>query len=132
MTSGLLLRILYINTQSTYLFNSIHFNLENFHFLVTMSTTTVPLPDKFIKSFPHPIITPICGQPTYNNLADLKKKLSVNAASIQSSLGGGAHGYLWCVLLPAQFATLSGTAGNVPVFPGVHPNYAAGATAAQI
>jgi hypothetical protein len=94
--------------------------------------TSVPTIDQLISGFPNPI-SKIEGQPEYYTLAVLCKTLSRNAASIPSTKGGGAHGYLGAVKPATIYATIApATPFIAPVYPGTVPTNAVNATAAQI
>jgi len=73
--------------------------------------------DKIIETFPHPTITPIIGQPTYESIAELHLKLNANAASVHSNRGNGALGLLFLTIKPEVYSTLS----NVPFLPPTNP-----------
>ena len=60
----------------------------------------------------------IHGEPTYQNLKDLKDKLKTNATKIPSDLGGGGFGHLGLVLTPAEYANISNTPYARPQHPG--------------
>ena len=47
----------------------------------------------------------------------MKEKLKANAASVQSDLGGGAHGHLGLVLDDATYFALTGHHCVRPVYP---------------
>ena len=68
-----------------------------------MTTTTV---NKIVDGFPFPTITRIEGQPTHEIIDEVNCYLNDNAASVQSDLGGGRHGYLALIVLPAVLYTL--------------------------
>ena len=68
--------------------------------------------DPIAEVFPHPLLPPIIGIPTYELIAELHIQLKGNAASVQSNLGDGQPGLLH------------------PVNPGTTPNIPAGTTAA--
>lgn len=76
-----------------------------------MSTTT---PESFIKSFPKPLLTKIIGLPTYQTIKKVNDKLSQNAASVHTKLGGGAHGYLALTVNPTIYTTISTTPFVMP------------------
>ena len=50
-----------------------------------MSTHT----DKLIESWPDPVISPVIGKPTYDNITKINLQLNANAASVFSALGNG-------------------------------------------
>ena len=71
-------------------------------------------------------------QPTPIEIRGISKQLFTNAASVESDLGGGAHGHLGAIMDPVEYNLISG--GNAWVNP-VMPNPFAllpGATAVQI
>ena len=92
--------------------------------------SSVPSPESFIESFPHPIIPKITGLPTYQTLSETKRLLAANAASVASNRGGGSNGYLGIILSPAVYATISATPFDAPAYPGPQPNIPNGSTAA--
>ena len=63
--------------------------------------------------------TPIQGTPTYKALKRLKAELRANASSVETSLGGGNHGYLGLVLSDAEYENVSPTAFIAPAFPAL-------------
>jgi hypothetical protein len=69
-----------------------------------MAATSV---ESFIESFPHPIIPPIEGLPTYESITDVTRLLNTNATSIHSELGVGQLGHLALTISPAVYATVS-------------------------
>jgi len=84
------------------------------------------------ENFPHPHIPAQSGMPTYEAIAAMHRKLKANAASVNSTLGGGTHGLLGLTILPATYQTITGHAFVAPVNPGALPTIAATATQAQI
>jgi hypothetical protein len=74
--------------------------------------------DKLVDNFPHPNLSPIMGQPTYEILAQLYLKLNSNAASIHSNLGNGQLGLLQLTLSADVYNTLSATPFISPTNPG--------------
>ena len=82
--------------------------------------------------FPVKTVSTIVGQPTTDSIAKLKKELTKNAKSVNSTLGGALHGHVFLVLPTTEFAAIPGTQ---PVLRPVHPGQLVlpiGATAAQI
>ena len=77
--------------------------------------------DKIIEGFPHPTVTPIVGQPSFETLKTLKLLLSTNAASVISHLGNGALGLLWLIVSDTVYNTLSNTPFVPPLNPGPIP-----------
>ena len=76
-------------------------------------TTTINKVDKFLEAFPNKIIKHT-GRPDYEVLNNIKTALKRNFATVPSTLGGGAHGYLGAVLTPAEYA--AATPLNTPQF----------------
>ena len=83
-----------------------------------MAPTTVTTVEKYIETFPLPTLSKITGTPTYEGLKNLNEELNANAASIVTTRGGGAHGYLALTVSATVYATLS----NTPFEPPTHPN----------
>ena len=44
--------------------------------------------------FKHKVIPQFFGCPAFEQIEELKKKIVANAASVSSTLGGGAHGLM--------------------------------------
>lgn len=68
-----------------------------------MSSTATP--ESLIEGFPNSELPKIQGQPTYEHLKELRTLLGENAASIQTTRGGGNHGYLGLILSDARYDT---------------------------
>jgi hypothetical protein len=89
-----------------------------------MAFSTVTSIPALIAGFPnHPNI--IRGLPTFETLHALRQDLQFNAASVPTTLGGGAHGYLGLILDANAYDAVVGNdaAGNpqpfiAPIFPG--------------
>ena len=67
--------------------------------------------------FKYPKPTPIRGEPTHEDIEHLKKELRANAASVDSNLGGGDHGYLGLVLPRREYQKIATTEFKVPDYP---------------
>jgi hypothetical protein len=80
-----------------------------------------PSIEDYISGFPHPIIHKIQGMPSYETIAEVQRYLNANAASIETTLGGGTLGYLALTVAPAVYNTLSNVAFVAPVNPGYIP-----------
>jgi hypothetical protein len=63
-------------------------------------------------------IEPIVGQPTYDSIRALHKKVNANAASVNSHLGNGRLGLLYLTVTPAVYRTLSDREFHPPQNPG--------------
>ena len=68
--------------------------------------------------FEHPNLTKIHGEPTFEGIRQLHKELMVNAQTVYSDLGGGAHGHLGLVLSPRRYSLISNADFVRPVHPG--------------
>ena len=67
-------------------------------------------PKSVATTFPHPLLTPIIGRPTYQTLAAIHLKLNANAASIFSNRGDGIHGLLALSVSPKIYLSTTGMA----------------------
>jgi hypothetical protein len=73
-----------------------------------MSTT--PTVESILGRFRHKTLDRIEGLPDFASLTKLRKQVKDNAASIRTTAGGGAHGYLGIILSPPEYARVS----NIP------------------
>lgn len=88
--------------------------------------------DKVKVSFPFLSVEPIIGQPTYDSIRELNKKLNANAASVYSHLGNGKLGLLYLTVTPEVYNTLSDVPFEVPTNPGPTVEYPGNGTQFQI
>ena len=95
-----------------------------------MAPNTVTTVEKYIETFPLPTLSRITGTPTYEGLKTLNEELNANAASIVTTRGGGAHGYLALTVSTTVYATLSNTPFEPPILP--NPVIPDGLTGPQI
>jgi hypothetical protein len=85
--------------------------------------------EDYIAGFPYPLIPKIQGLPTYESIAEVQRLLNANAASVETTLGGGLLGYLSLTVTAAVYGTHSGGIAFVaPANPGHVPIIAAGTT----
>ena len=68
--------------------------------------------------FEHPTVTCIHGEPTFEGISRLHKELMINAQTVHSNLGRGAHGHLGLVLSQRRYALISNAAYTRPQSPG--------------
>ena len=87
--------------------------------------------DTLLDSFPYPMITTIRSEPNYETIRELQLKLSANAASVPSNLGGGQYGYLALTVKPVVYFNLTGNVFTPPTDPGPMPNIVPGMDTAQ-
>ena len=69
--------------------------------------------------FEHETLDRISGMPSYESLHQLRKQLQANAASVPTTLGGGANGHLGLVLTPQQYSFISVRPFVQPLHPGI-------------
>ncbi len=79
-----------------------------------MATSTVDYQNTFFK---HANLTKIHGEPTFESIRILQREIIVNALSVHSDLGGGAHGHIGLVLSPQEYALHSDAAYECPQHP---------------
>ena len=84
---------------------------------------TTTMKTDFVNDFPFPVIPKIIGEPDFESLQELQRKLSNNAGSIKTSLGGGAHGYIGLTVRPDVYFQLTGRVFQPPIDPGPLPNF---------
>ena len=77
----------------------------------------IPDINKIVEGFPHPIITPMIGIPTYEAIAEIHIKLNSNVAYVYSEYGNGTLGLLLFTATPAVHNTLTGVLFVVPLDP---------------
>eukprot|EP00957_Ditylum_brightwellii_P130727 9973180-Ditylum_brightwellii.AAC.1 len=74
-------------------------------------------PDKIKAKFLHPTLQQVEGEPDYAAISAIMQQLYENAATIPSSIGGGAHGHIGLVMEPTLYSSLSTTVYNAPSAP---------------
>ena len=88
--------------------------------------------EQYIESFPNSTFPKIEGEPTYEKIKQIHKLAAENAASIETTRGGGRHGYLAIVLDPNTYLTLTGTTFMPPTNLGLVPIIAGTTCTAQV
>eukprot|EP00957_Ditylum_brightwellii_P022958 1732993-Ditylum_brightwellii.AAC.1 len=68
----------------------------------------MPSVEEITKNFCHTILPQIIGQPTYERIYKIHKLLMENAATMDTTVGGGAHGHLGLVLTGQHYLQLTG------------------------
>ena len=63
-------------------------------------------------------LTHIHGEPTFETINKLQNEIKRNSESVDSNLGGGAHGNLVLVLTDVQYALIFPTFFVYPTHPG--------------
>ena len=88
--------------------------------------------EKIVESFPHPTVSPIVGQPSFETITELQLKLNTNAASIYSHRGNGRLVLLFLTVKLAVYKTQSTVTFDPPTNPGQNPTIPTGSTGLQI
>mmetsp|Transcript_45699 Transcript_45699/g.54984 ORF Transcript_45699/g.54984 Transcript_45699/m.54984 type:complete len:172 (+) Transcript_45699:24-539(+) len=88
--------------------------------------------DCIIKSFPHPTITPIVGQPCFETITPLKLLLSTNATSVTIHLENSQLSLMCLTISDTFYNTLSLIPFVSPISPGPLPIIPPGSTQLQI
>ena len=70
---------------------------------------------------PTPILPKICGEPTREDLIEIHRLISGNAASVESNLGGGRHGHLAPKMTTKEYMEQTGFAFVPPHNPCDYP-----------
>jgi hypothetical protein len=60
-------------------------------------------------SFPHPILSPVEGEPDYQTINATRKFLQANSWAIDTHLGGGTLGHLGLIILDVSYYILVNT-----------------------
>jgi hypothetical protein len=71
-----------------------------------------------VAKFPVKTLPIITGEPDYATIGQIIQTLYGNAASLPTTIGGGAHGHIGLVMTTVLYATLTPTAYTVPDDPG--------------
>ena len=77
--------------------------------------------DKTVTKFPTKILPPIPGEPDYDCISQLNQLMYGNAATLPTTLGGGAHGPVGLIMKAALYMTLSPTSYVSPKEPPLTP-----------
>ena len=86
--------------------------------LTTMSDKTEA---SVVDKFPHPTLPHVSGDPSYKQLAEIKRKLNTNTASVASTFGDVNAGHLRTTLTNAEYKELTKTTFVPPALPGQYP-----------
>ena len=88
--------------------------------------------EKVEATFPFLSVDPIVGQPTYDTIRALHKKLNANAASVNTHIGNGRLGLLYLTVIPEVYATLFDRETQAPQNPCPTPDLPRKGTQYQI
>jgi hypothetical protein len=81
-----------------------------------------------VAKFPVKTLPIITGEPDYATIGQIIQTLYGNAASLPTTIGGGAHGHIGLIMTTVLYATLTPTAYMVPDDPGPVVTHAANAS----
>ena len=87
--------------------------------------------DNIVAKFPTKILPPIPGEPDYDCISQLDKIMYGNAATLPTTLGGGAHGHVGLIMKATLYVTLAATAYVTPNEPPLTPDVPSTATSAS-
>ena len=77
--------------------------------------------DDIVAKFTVKTLPSIIGEPNYESINNMVQTLYGNAATLATTLGGGAHGHIGIIMTNALYATLTATPYTAPIDPGVLP-----------
>jgi hypothetical protein len=81
-----------------------------------------------VAKFPVKTLPIITGEPDHATIGQIIQTLYGNAASLPTTIGGGAHGHIGLIITTVLYATLRPTAYTVPEDPGPVVTHAANAS----
>ena len=87
--------------------------------------------DDIVTKFPTKILPPIPGEPEYDCISELNKIMYGNAATLPTTLGGGAHGHVVLIMKATLYLTLLATAYVALNEPPLTPDVPSTATSAS-
>jgi hypothetical protein len=93
---------------------------------------TASTPDELIAGFPHSSLPKVTGEPTFEYLKVIRRRLNTNAMSVSSYVGGGRHGHLGIIMTNEEYLSIAADVFPVPNNPGASAEVVAGMTAAVI
>ena len=65
--------------------------------------------DNIVTKSPTKTLLPITGEPDYDSISQLNQLMYGNAATLPTTLGGGAHGHVGLIIKATLYTTLSAT-----------------------
>ena len=77
--------------------------------------------DNIVESSPQPVVTPIVGMPTYDNMMDQIYQILYNTESMQMMIDGGNLNLLALAISPTVYTNLSATSFVEPSNPVWRP-----------
>jgi hypothetical protein len=89
-------------------------------------------PDELIAGFLHSSLPKVTGEPTFEDLKFIRRRLNTNAMGVSSYVGGGRHGHLGIIMTNEEYFAIGANVFPVPDNPGASPKVVVGMTAAVI
>ena len=86
--------------------------------------------DDIVAKFPKKILPPLTGELDYDCISQLNQLMYGNAATLPTTLGGGAHGYVSPIVKATLYMTLAATVYVTPNEPPITPDVPTTATSA--
>ncbi len=62
--------------------------------------------DDIVAKFPTKVLPRIDGEPNYETISNMNQLMFGNAATLQTTLGGGIHGHVGLIMKDTLYATL--------------------------
>ena len=87
--------------------------------------------DDIVPKFLTKILPPITGEPDYDCISQLNQLMYGNAATLPTTLGGGAYGHVSLIMKATLYVTLAATAYVTPNKPPLTPDIPSTATSAS-
>ena len=83
------------------------------------------------EKFKYEVLTPLEGEPTYEQMKEVKRQLARNALTSKVAFGGGKHGCLPLVIGGALFTQETGKTWTLPDSQGSYPTFNANLSVAD-
>jgi hypothetical protein len=77
--------------------------------------------EEIVNGFPNPVLPKIDNEPTFEDIQVTTRLLNVNAISVPSMAGGGAHGHLVTNIAQVEYAAISASPWVEPYNPNDIP-----------
>ena len=87
--------------------------------------------DDIVAKFLTKSLPPLPGKPDYDFISQLNQIMYGNAATLPTTLVGGAHGHIGLIMKATLYVTLSATTYVAPIEPPLTPDVPSTATSAS-
>jgi hypothetical protein len=77
--------------------------------------------EEIVNGFPNPVLPEIDNEPTFEDIQVTTRLLNVNAISVRSMAGGGAHGHLGIIMTQFEYDAISASPWVEPFNPDTIP-----------